>query len=125
MSGLKINFSKSEVILINGDEGKSLQYAELFNCQVGSFPIRYLGVPVGPGRLHVKDWSPLIDKNDKKLYVWKGSSLSIAGRTTLINSNLSYTICLFTCSPKQWWIGWTTREELSFGMVVGQKEITF
>ena len=67
MSGLKINFSKSEVILINGDEGKSLQYAELFNCQVGSFPIRYLGVPVGPGRLHVKDWSPLIDKNDKKL----------------------------------------------------------
>ena len=26
MSGLRINFAKSEVILINGDEGKCLQY---------------------------------------------------------------------------------------------------
>jgi hypothetical protein len=38
MSWLKINFSKSEVILINGDEDKSLQMAELFNCQIGFFP---------------------------------------------------------------------------------------
>ena len=28
-------------------------------------------------------------KNEKKLAVWKGKSLSIAGRTTLINSSLS------------------------------------
>ena len=37
MSGL-INFSKSEVILIHGDENKSLLYADLFNCQIGPFP---------------------------------------------------------------------------------------
>ena len=30
MSILKINFSKSEVLLINGDEEKYMQYAELF-----------------------------------------------------------------------------------------------
>ena len=42
MSGLKINFSKSEVILINGDNDLCSQYAELFNCQVGAFPIKYL-----------------------------------------------------------------------------------
>ena len=66
MSRLKINFSKSEVILINGDEDKNLQYAEIFNCQIGSFPIKYLGVPVSPGRLHVKDWLPLVEKNEKK-----------------------------------------------------------
>ena len=35
------------------------------------------------------DWTPLIEKNEKKLATWKGSSLSIAGRTTLINSSLS------------------------------------
>jgi len=46
-------------------------------------------VPVSPGRLHIKDWLPLVEKNEKKLKVWKGSSLSIAGRTTLINSSLS------------------------------------
>ena len=89
MSGLKINFSKSEVIILNGDEQKSLQYANLFNCQIGAFPLKYLGVPISPSRLHVKDWAMLEEKNEKKLAVWKGKSLSIAGRTTLINSSLS------------------------------------
>jgi len=67
MSGLKINFSKSEVILINGDNDMKLTYMEMFNCQGGEFPIRYLGVPVSPSRLHVKDWDPLLEKNEKKL----------------------------------------------------------
>ena len=44
MSGLKINFSKSEIVIIHGDGALDLQYAELFNCQIGKFPIRYLGV---------------------------------------------------------------------------------
>ena len=55
MSGLKINFGKSEVILVNGDNDTQILYADLFNCQAGLFPIKYLGVPVGPGRLHIKD----------------------------------------------------------------------
>jgi len=80
---------QSEVLLINGDDEKRLLYADLFNCQMGNFPIRYLGVPVSPCRLHVRDWTPLLEKNEKKLAMWKGSSLSIAGRTTLINSSLS------------------------------------
>ena len=77
MSGLRINFAKSEVILINGDEGKCLQYAELFNYQIGYFSIMYLGVVicyfpimylgvVSPCRLHVRDWLPLVEKNEKK-----------------------------------------------------------
>ena len=89
MSSLKINFTKSEVLLINGDDEKYMQYAELFNCKIGRFPIKYLGVPVSPNRLHVCDWTPLLDKNEKKLSTCKGSSLSIADRTTLINSSLS------------------------------------
>lgn len=89
MSGLKINFMKSEIVLIHGDNDLANQYAEIFNCQVGLFPIKYLGVPVSPSRLHVADWIPLHDKNGKKLDIWKGGSMSIAGRTTLINSTLS------------------------------------
>lgn len=89
MSGLKINFSKSEIITIHGDDSLNLQYAELFNCQIGNFPIKYLGVPVSPSRLHICDWMPLVEKNKKKLAAWKGGSMSIAGRTTLINANLS------------------------------------
>ena len=74
MSGLKINFSKSEVILINGGDSKCLQYAELFNCQIGTFPIRYLGVPVSPYRLHVKDWTPLLEKKWEKATNMEGES---------------------------------------------------
>ena len=32
MSGLKINFGKSKVILIHGDDEKHLLYADIFNC---------------------------------------------------------------------------------------------
>ena len=35
--------TESEITLINGDEDKCSQYAELFNCQIGGFPIKYLG----------------------------------------------------------------------------------
>jgi len=65
MSGLKINFDKSEVIIIHGDDEICLTYAEIFNCQIGSFPIKYLGVPVSPSRLHVLDWVPLEERNKK------------------------------------------------------------
>lgn len=89
MSGLKINFMKSEIILVNGDNLLAQQYAEIFNCHIGLFPMKYLGVPISPSRLHVIDWAPLESKNGKKLDIWKGGSMSIAGRTTLINSTLS------------------------------------
>lgn len=60
MSGLKINFEKSEVILIHGDDDKCLAYAELFNCQVGLFPIKYLGVPLA-----------LVDSMSKTGCLWR------------------------------------------------------
>jgi hypothetical protein len=46
MSGLKINFGKSELILVRGDNDIAREYAEVFNCQVGLFPIKYLGIPI-------------------------------------------------------------------------------
>jgi hypothetical protein len=46
MSGLKISFEKSEIVLVGGDDISALEYADLFNCQTIIFPIKYLGVPV-------------------------------------------------------------------------------
>lgn len=89
MSGLKINFLKSEIVMVNGHNTISEQYADIFYCQIGMFPIKYLGVPVGPSKLHVIDWMPLQEKNGKRLDVSKGGSMSIADRTTLINSTMS------------------------------------
>ena len=67
MSGLKINFAKSEVLLINGDDDLNVQYADFFSCQTGSFPIKYMGVYVSPTRLHTRDWLPLVEKNEKQI----------------------------------------------------------
>lgn len=72
MAGLKINFMKSEIMTINDDGDWANTYAGIFNCQVGPFPIKYLGVPVSPSRLHISDWLPLIEKSSKRLDIWKG-----------------------------------------------------
>jgi hypothetical protein len=72
--------------MINDHDNLTLSYDEIFNCQIGYFPIKYLWVPVSPSWLHVIDWLPLLEKNAKRLDVWKGSSMSIAGRSTLISS---------------------------------------
>lgn len=89
LAGLKINFDKSEIFMINDGESWGQVYAEIFDCQVGLFPIKYLGVPVSRSRLKVSDWLTLTEKSMKRLDVWKGSSLSIAGRSTLISSSLN------------------------------------
>jgi hypothetical protein len=91
MAGPKINFYESEILTINDEGNWAEMYAEIFNCQVGSFPIKYLGLPVSPSRLHVNDWIPLIEKSAKKLDIWKGGLMSIAGRSIFINSSLSNT----------------------------------
>jgi hypothetical protein len=96
MSGLKINFDKSEVILVcvwegGGDNNLASAYADIFNCQVGLFPIKYLGVPISASRLKVADWAKLEGKLEKKLDIWQGGSLSIGGRSVLIKASMSNT----------------------------------
>ena len=89
MSGLKINFSKSEVIMISQDSEKTLRYAEMFNCATESWPIKYLGVPVSRNRIQISNWLPLVEKIAKRLDGWKGGALSLGGRLTLLNACLS------------------------------------
>jgi hypothetical protein len=55
MVGLKINFHKSEILSINDENNWAETYVDIFNCQIGTFPIKYLGVPVSPSMLHVSD----------------------------------------------------------------------
>jgi hypothetical protein len=42
LSGLKINFDKSEILIIGGDLEIARSYAEVFNCQIRIFPLKYL-----------------------------------------------------------------------------------
>ena len=77
MSGLMINFNKSEVIMISQDTEKSMMYADMFNCATGSWPIKYLGVPVAGNNAQVSKWLPLVEKINKRLDGRKGGALSL------------------------------------------------
>jgi hypothetical protein len=97
MFGLKINFNKSEVIMISQDDSKSIEFSKMFNYAIGNWPIKYLGVHVVGSRLHVADWLSIIEKLMKRLDGWKGSALSLGGRLTLIHSCLS-NLLIYTMS---------------------------
>jgi hypothetical protein len=89
LSGLKINFHKSELFCFGDARDKTEEYVQLFGCKEGEFPFRYLGIPMSPKRLSNRDWRGVEERFQKKLSSWKGKMLSSGGRLVLINSVLS------------------------------------
>jgi hypothetical protein len=89
LSGLKINFHKSEWFCFGETKDLLPDYVELFGCKEGVMPFRYLGIPMCTRKLSNKDWSVVEERFQKKLSSWKGKLLSSGGRLVLINSVLS------------------------------------
>ena len=46
LSGLKINFHKSEVFVFGADDHEEKEMANMLNCSLGSFPMKYLGISI-------------------------------------------------------------------------------
>ena len=46
ISGMRVNFHKTQLITMNVEEDVVHQAAHIFNCLVGCFPLKYLGVPL-------------------------------------------------------------------------------
>lgn len=55
LSGLKINFHKSEMFCFGKAKEVEKDYTTLFGCKMGTFPFRYLGLPMHFKRLSNKD----------------------------------------------------------------------
>ena len=89
LSGLKINFHKSEIFCFGKARDNEVFYSQLFGCGVGKFPFRYLGLPMHTRKLSNKDWQTIENRIEKKLSGWKGKLLSVGGRLVLLNSVLS------------------------------------
>ncbi|KAE8779659.1 ABC transporter G family member 37 [Hordeum vulgare] len=89
ISRLKINFGKSEVMILRYFPEESQLIADRLNCQLGSFPTSYLGVPIFHSRLSVTELRPTVTKLQHWIEPWQGRWLSKAARTVLINSSLS------------------------------------
>jgi hypothetical protein len=89
ISGMRINYHKSDLIPINLDEEETQAYAKTFCCKIGKFPFVYLGVPLHYEKLRREDIQPVVDKIMKKIAGWKGRLLSFGARLTLLKACLA------------------------------------
>ena len=59
LSGLKINFNKSEIFCFGKAKDDVEQYKEIFGCEVGALPFKYLGIPIHYRKLLNYEWYPV------------------------------------------------------------------
>ncbi|KAK3197797.1 hypothetical protein Dsin_021212 [Dipteronia sinensis] len=88
-SGLKINFHKSCVVKVGKIRGVMTNWGELFGCPNVSFPIVYLGLPLGGSPSSKSFWMDLIQRVENRLAPRKKTFLNKGGRLVLIKTMLS------------------------------------
>jgi hypothetical protein len=94
LSGPKINFHKSEHFCLGEASSRADWYGQNFGCREGSFPFKYLGIPMNQQKIANKDWCKIEERFQKKLSSWKGKLLSVGERLVFINSILIRLQCL-------------------------------
>jgi hypothetical protein len=67
LSGLKINFHKSELFCLGEAKANVTTYIQLFGCKEGSFPFKYLVIPMSHQKITSKEWSQIEEKFQKKI----------------------------------------------------------
>jgi len=98
-TGLKVNYNKSSMIPVNVPTNKLNALAAAFECQVGSMPFTYLGLPMGTTKSRFEDLTPLMDRVERRL-VSCSSFLSYSGCLQTVNSSISPIITYAMCSIK-------------------------
>jgi hypothetical protein len=125
LSGLKINFHKSELFCFGDAKDVEEDYRLLFGCDLGMFPFKYLGIPIHFEKLRNGEWKPIEDRCERKLSCWIGKLLSYGDRLILINSVLT-SLLMFMLSFLEIPIG--VRKRLDYyrsrfsGKAMGTKE---
>jgi hypothetical protein len=89
ISGLKVNFWKSNLMRVNVSNEFIRVASGFLNCRVGSIPFKYLGLPVGANPRRASTWEPLLDSLRKRLGAWGNRYVSLGGRVVLLNSVLN------------------------------------
>lgn len=86
---MKINYHKSEVVVYGPSEEEQQRVADMLGCQLGTLPMKYLGLPISDTKLVKADLHGVVEKQGKRLGTWKTPQLSMGGRLILINSSLT------------------------------------
>jgi hypothetical protein len=94
ISGMRLNFNKSEVIPMNLEEGEVHEISHILNYPVGALPFKYLGVSIHFEKLKIEDLQPVVDKLIKRVAGWRGRMLAYSSRLTLIKACLTSILCI-------------------------------
>jgi hypothetical protein len=86
MSGMRINYHKSDLLTINIVEEEANLFAQIFGCKISDFPFTYLGVSLHFSKLRRENLQPILDKIMKRIAGWMGKLLSYKGRLILLQS---------------------------------------
>jgi hypothetical protein len=102
---------------INISNDKAEQLAGVFGCPIGSYPFTYLTLPMGTIKPKVEDYTPMINKIERRITVTT-TWLTIVGRTTLVDTTISYvqsTPCATSRCMLQTSTQLTNLENLAYG----------
>nr|XP_051211639.1 uncharacterized protein LOC127329136 [Lolium perenne] len=101
---MKLNFHKSEVLVLGATGEEQARVANLLNCRQGTLPFNYLGFPMSGRRITMAEMEPLVNLVALKMEPWQGRFMSSAARLVLINACLSnlpmYAMGLFLLSDE-------------------------
>jgi hypothetical protein len=61
VSGMKINYHKSELMAINMETPEVAPFLDIFQCVVDIFFVKYIGLPLHFDKLRREDLQPLVD----------------------------------------------------------------
>jgi hypothetical protein len=87
--GLTCNMAKCRMAPIRCNSQQIQLAATVFPCQVVTFLVMYLGIPLSVSKLLWSALIPLLDRAANKLPTWKGRLMHQSGRLALIKSTLS------------------------------------
>lgn len=93
VSGLKANSLKSNVYVAGSKAVETTAMVDMLQFQKGTFPFKYLGIPLAAAKLKVVQYSPLLESISTAIGAWTASSLSFAGKLELIRAVIQGQIC--------------------------------
>ncbi|KAK2663153.1 hypothetical protein Ddye_001727 [Dipteronia dyeriana] len=103
--GLLLNSNKTCVVRVGKGRDREEDWVEMFRYGKATFPIMYLGLPLGGRQCSKLFWSILVRRIENRLALWKKMSLNTEGRLVLIkavmSSILNYYMSVFTI-PLVW-----------------------
>lgn len=88
VSGFQINPLKSKLFAAGITQEEMTELMNITHFSEGTFPIKYLGVPLTHGKMKVDQFAQTLDSITDHIKHWSNGSISYAGRLELISSVL-------------------------------------